>query len=73
LANKGALRMISWRATDACNARCRYCNVDVTGAPALRELSTKEALHLVDEVYDFGVRWFGLKGGGPLYEKTFLR
>ena len=64
--------MTSWRATGACNARCRYCNVDATGAPALRELSTKEALHLVDEVYNFGVRWFGIKGGEPLLRKDIF-
>jgi radical SAM protein with 4Fe4S-binding SPASM domain len=35
-------------------------------------LSTKEALHLVDEVYDFGVRWFGIKGGEPLLRKDIF-
>src|SRR4030043_259772 len=58
--------MTSWRATGACNARCRYCNVDATGAHTPRELTTREALHLVDEVNKFGVRWFGIKGGEPL-------
>ena len=58
--------MTSWRATGACNARCKYCNVDATGAHAPREMTTQEAFHLVDEVKKFGVRWFGLKGGEPL-------
>jgi len=72
LRNKGPLLMTSWRATGACNARCRYCNVDATDAPALRELSTKEALHLVDEVHNFGVKWFGIKGGEPLLRKDIF-
>jgi radical SAM protein with 4Fe4S-binding SPASM domain len=63
---KGPLLMTSWRATGACNARCKYCNVDATGQYAPREMTTKEAVHLVDEVYSFGVRWFGIKGGEPL-------
>ena len=72
MAKKGPLLMTSWRATGACNARCRYCNVDATGGAAPRELSTKEALRLVDEVYNFGVRWFGLKGGEPLLRKDIF-
>jgi MoaA/NifB/PqqE/SkfB family radical SAM enzyme len=58
--------MTSWRATGACNARCKYCNVDATGTHAPREMTTQEAFHLVDEVKSFGVRWFGIKGGEPL-------
>ena len=64
--------MISWRATGTCNARCLYCNVDATGKHAGRELATKEALHLVDEVFKFGVKWFGLKGGEPLLRKDIF-
>ena len=72
LANKGPLLMTSWRATGACNARCAYCNVDATGKHAPRELTTKEAKCLVDEVHKFGVRWFGIKGGEPLMRKDIF-
>src|SRR3972149_5182466 len=72
LANKSPLLMTSWRATGACNARCRYCNVDATGKHAEKELTTKEALHLVDEVHKFGVKWFGIKGGEPLMRKDIF-
>jgi MoaA/NifB/PqqE/SkfB family radical SAM enzyme len=71
-AKKGPLLMTSWRATGACNARCAYCNVDATGAPAPRELTTEEALHLVDEVHSFGVKWFGIKGGEPLLREDIF-
>ena len=64
--------MTSWRSTGACNARCKYCNVDATGKHAPKELTTKEALHLVDEVHDFGVRWFGIKGGEPLMREDIF-
>ena len=72
MTNKGPLLMTSWRATGACNARCRYCNVDATGQHAPREMTTKEALYLVDEVHNFGVRWFGIKGGEPLMRKDIF-
>ena len=72
LTDTGPLLMTSWRATGACNARCRYCNVDATGANTPRELTTKEALRLVDEVHRFGVKWFGIKGGEPLMRKDIF-
>jgi radical SAM protein with 4Fe4S-binding SPASM domain len=49
-----------------------YCNVDSTMEPAPDELSTREALNLVDDVYDFGVKWFGIKGGEPLLRKDIF-
>ena len=64
--------MTSWRATGACNARCAYCNVDANMQHADRELTTKEAFALVDEVHSFGVRWFGIKGGEPLMRKDIF-
>ncbi len=64
--------MTSWRATGACNCNCTYCNVDATMKKAPRELSTKEALHLVDEIHNFGVRWFGIKGGEPLLREDIF-
>jgi radical SAM protein with 4Fe4S-binding SPASM domain len=72
LADKGTPLMTSWRATGACNARCAYCNVDATGKHAPRELTTKEALHLVDQVKSFGVKWFGIKGGEPLLRQDIF-
>ena len=64
--------MTSWRATGACNARCKYCNVDATGSTTEGELTAEEAFHLVDEVHSFGVRWFGIKGGEPLLRKDIF-
>ena len=72
MTRKGPLLMTSWRATGACNARCRYCNVDAAGAPAPRELTTEEAKRLVDGVHSFGVKWFGIKGGEPMLRKDIF-
>jgi MoaA/NifB/PqqE/SkfB family radical SAM enzyme len=72
LTNKGPLLRTSWGTTGACNARCRYCNVDATGAPAPRELNTKETLYLIDKVHSFGAKWFGIKGGEPILRKDIF-
>jgi radical SAM protein with 4Fe4S-binding SPASM domain len=72
LTKKGPLMMTSWRATGACNCSCVYCNVASTMEPAPNELNTKEALHLVDEIYNFGAEWFGIKGGEPLLRKDIF-
>ena len=64
--------MTSWRSTAACNQRCLYCNVASTGRSAPDELNTKEGLHLVDEICDFGAQWFGIKGGEPLLRKDIF-
>ena len=56
-----------------CNCSCRYCNVSATMKAAPDELNTKEALHLVDEIYDFGPKWFGIKGGEPLLREDIFQ
>lgn len=40
--------------------------------PAPDELNTQEALDLVDQIYDFGSQWFGLKGGEPLVREDIF-
>ncbi|MEM1756805.1 MAG: radical SAM protein, partial [Candidatus Bathyarchaeia archaeon] len=66
---KGPLLITSWRATRACNLNCLYCNVEAKKEPAPDELTTEETIMLVDQIYDFGSEWFGLKGGEPLMRK----
>ncbi|MBK5133545.1 radical SAM protein [Candidatus Bathyarchaeota archaeon] len=72
MTKKGPLLMTSWRSTGACNARCKYCNVDATGTCAPHELTTEEAKRLVDEIHSFGVKWFGIKGGEPLMREDIF-
>ncbi|MCK5628934.1 radical SAM protein [Candidatus Bathyarchaeota archaeon] len=72
MAKKGPLLMTSWRATGKCNCNCLYCNVNSTSKPAIEELNTEEALKLVDEAYNFGIKWFGIKGGEPLLRKDIF-
>jgi radical SAM protein with 4Fe4S-binding SPASM domain len=69
---KGPLLITSWRATIACNYNCLYCNVNANMKPAPDELDTKDGLRLVDQIYEFGSEWFGLKGGEPLLRKDIF-
>jgi radical SAM protein with 4Fe4S-binding SPASM domain len=69
---KGPLLITSWRGTGACNYSCVYCNVDANMNPSPDELDTEWGLRLVDQIYEFGSQWFGLKGGEPLLRKDIF-
>ncbi|MGD9130758.1 MAG: radical SAM protein [Candidatus Bathyarchaeota archaeon] len=69
---KGPLLITSWRATNACNYSCIYCNVNANMKPSHDELDTEWGLKLVDQIYEFGSQWFGIKGGEPLVRKDLF-
>ena len=56
---------VVWEITFACNMRCLHCG---TSAGKLRpeELSTEEALALIDELAELGCKRITLSGGEPL-------
>ena len=54
-----------WEITDACNLRCIHCEAD-SGRASPDELSTEEALHLVDDLAGCGCKRVCLTGGEPL-------
>ncbi len=60
-----------WEFTWQCDLRCAHCLVDA-GPNELRELSTGEALDLVDQIADLGVRAVTLSGGEPLLRKDWF-
>ncbi|PVX27375.1 MAG: hypothetical protein CW716_02630 [Candidatus Bathyarchaeum sp.] len=65
----GPMFIMVWRCTHGCNLNCMYCSFrggDLPKVPAPDELDVKGALHVVDEIHDFGATWFGLSGGEPL-------
>jgi len=59
---------VSWRLTNRCNRRCRYCDIweETDG-----ELAPDEALALVDQLADAGVLRVSLSGGEPLLRDDF--
>lgn len=61
-----------WLATDLCNARCLHCSSNSARRRA-DELTTEEALRLVDELADVGVVDFAVSGGEPLLRPDLFR
>lgn len=61
---------VVWEITFACNMRCLHCG---TSAGTLRpeELSTEEALNLIDELADLECELVTLSGGEPLLRKDW--
>ena len=68
---RGPLYIIPWRITSACDSSCLYC-ASANKPPASDELNTNEALHLVDQIYDFGASWLGISGGEPLLRRDLF-
>ena len=61
---------IFWSVTGRCNFRCRHCYMDAPDGK-LGELSTEEALNLIDQMAACGVLRVDLTGGEPLVRKDF--
>ncbi len=61
---------VLWSITGRCNFRCRHCYMDAPDA-MLGELSTAEALDLIDQMADCGVLQVALTGGEPLVRQDF--
>lgn len=59
------IRRVFWSVTGRCNFRCRHCYMDAPDA-MLGELSTEEALDLIDQMAECGVLQVDLTGGEPL-------
>jgi radical SAM protein with 4Fe4S-binding SPASM domain len=64
----GPLFILPWRCTQACTSSCLHCGF-ASNPPASDALGTKEVMHIVDEIYDFGATYLGLSGGEPLLRK----
>ncbi len=64
---------IAWETTLLCNAHCLHCysssgpRVDRSG-----ELSTEEALQMIDDLADAGLLLFAFSGGEPLLRKDIF-
>jgi radical SAM protein with 4Fe4S-binding SPASM domain len=63
--------LVVWNFTYKCNLNCRHCYSD-SGTLKRQELSTSEALQIVDQIADFGVTSLAFSGGEPLMRKDFF-
>jgi len=63
--------LVVWDFTHKCNLSCKHCYSN-SGATNETELTTKEALEVVDQLADFGVIALAFSGGEPLSRKDFF-
>ena len=63
--------LVVWDFTHNCNLNCKHCYSN-SGTISEEELSTEEALDVVDQLADFGVTALAFSGGEPLTRKDFF-
>jgi radical SAM protein with 4Fe4S-binding SPASM domain len=63
--------LVVWDFTHKCNLNCKHCYSN-SGVASEAELTTKEALDVVDQLADFGVTALAFSGGEPLSRKDFF-
>jgi 12,18-didecarboxysiroheme deacetylase len=64
--------IVVWNTTRRCNLRCRHCYAKADNREYKGELSTGEALAMIDDFASFGVPVLLFSGGEPLLRKDLL-
>ena len=62
---------LTWELTYACNLACVHC-LSSSGRRDPKELSTAEALSVVDQLADLQVFYINIGGGEPMIRKDFF-
>ena len=60
---------IAWEVTRACAFACRHCRADAQSRPDPRELTTAEAMGIIDQIRDLGGPILVLTGGDPMMRR----
>ncbi len=66
------LRMVAWEVTRRCNLSCMHCRAAAGRGPYPGELSSKEALLLIDDIASFSKPVVILTGGEPLLREDIF-
>jgi heme b synthase len=67
------LQLVAWEITRSCNLFCAHCRASSDYSHYENELSTKECLHLIDEILEVGQPILILTGGEPLLRQDLLQ
>ncbi len=62
---------LTWELTYACNLACTHC-LSSSGRRDPRELTTKEATALIDEIADMRIFYVNIGGGEPMIRRDFF-
>jgi radical SAM protein with 4Fe4S-binding SPASM domain len=63
--------LVVWDFTHKCNLNCKHCYSN-SGTSTREELTTAQALNVVEQLADFGVTALAFSGGEPLTRKDFF-
>jgi radical SAM protein with 4Fe4S-binding SPASM domain len=61
-----APRVVAWESTRACNYACSHCRATAQKQPDPNQLTTREALHMIDQIATLCKPVFIISGGDPL-------
>ncbi len=64
--------VVAWNYTRSCNLKCQHCYSQSENRHYENELSTEEALRVIDDLAEFRVPAILFSGGEPLYRKDFF-
>ena len=64
--------VVIWNLTRRCNLRCRHCYTVSADVDFPGELTTEEAMAVLDDLAGFGIRALILSGGEPLARRDFF-
>ena len=67
-----APRVVAWESTRACDFACVHCRAKAQKAPDQNQLTTKEALGLVDQIAELCKPILIISGGDPLQRKDIF-
>jgi len=64
--------LVLWEVTRACDLACRHCRAEAQHEPLPDELSTAEAMEVLDEVREIGDPLVVITGGDPMKRSDIL-
>lgn len=67
-----APRIIAWESTRACNLACMHCRAEAQKIADPNQLTTQEALNLIDQIASFCKPILIISGGDPLQRKDIF-
>lgn len=67
------IRLIAWEVTRSCNLACKHCRAEAHEHPYPDELSTGQALKLIDSFPELGDPIIIFTGGEPLLRKDIFK
>jgi radical SAM protein with 4Fe4S-binding SPASM domain len=72
-AGEGKPRLVFWELTKGCNLRCIHCRASATELSSPKDLSTRNALAIINQIAEFASPILVLSGGEPLYRSDIFQ